>query len=586
MKSTFNICFYAKKDKQKGNGAYPLFARITVDGVASRFNTKLDVLPSIWDGKMGKATGRTSEASRINRMLDDINASLNTIYHEMQRRDNYVTAEKVKNEFLGHSESHETILSLFQKHNDDVKQLVGISKTIATYRKYEVTRRHLAGFIRSKYNVSDISIKEISPMFITDFELYLRTVCKCGYNTTAKFMQFFKRIIIIARNNGILVNDPFANYKIRLEKVDRGYLTEDEIIADKQKAYEQAMLNRKQQDKIQSLQDFGFTGDDETEEPQAEIDLMPEEDAKPQRGGGASYSANAYRDINRQLSTFYETPAVDEEKEDLKRQVAELTDRLQQQQNATPTADDQMALLEKSYELAAKYMNGQDGERGQITQIPTAGQNGGGIGTPAIPVQAIRETTVSGLQQPMSDADFIRAYSQPRNYGFNTAVGTGYAMGRNTIAACIHQDQTLTDGQAVKLRLLEPMQAGNIVVPKNTLVAGTAKVQGERLDILVSSIEYAGNIIPVELAVFDTDGQKGLSVPSSMEQEAFNEAMANIGSGLGTSISFARSAGQQVAMDVTRGLLQGTSGYLAKKFRTVKVKLKAGYKVMLYAKQQ
>ena len=66
-------------------------------------------------------------------------------------------------------------------------------------------------------------------MFITDFELYLRTACKCGYNTTAKFMQFFKRIIIIARNNGILVGDPFASYKIRLEKVDRGYLTEDEI---------------------------------------------------------------------------------------------------------------------------------------------------------------------------------------------------------------------------------------------------------------------------------------------------------------------------------------------------------------------
>ena len=358
---------------------------------------------------------------------------------------------------------------------------------------------------------------------------------------------------------------------------------EDGIIADKQKAYEQAMLNRKQQDKIQSLQDFGFMGDDETEEPQAEIDLMPEEDALPQRGGGASYSANAYRDINRQLSTFYETPAVDEEKEDLKRQVAELTDRLQQQQNATPTADDQMALLEKSYELAAKYMN-DGGQYGQTAQVPVAGTV---TQMPqAQPVQAIRETTVSGLQQPMSDADFIRAYSQPRNYGFNTAVGTGYAMGKNTVAACIHQDQTLMDGQAVKLRLLEPVQAGNIVVPKNTLVAGTAKVQGERLDILVSSIEYAGNIIPVELAVFDTDGQKGLSVPSSMEQEAFNEAMANIGSGLGTSISFARSAGQQVAMDVTRGLLQGTSGYLAKKFRTVKVKLKAGYKVMLYAKQQ
>ena len=354
---------------------------------------------------------------------------------------------------------------------------------------------------------------------------------------------------------------------------------EDGIIADKQKAYEQAVISRKQQDKIQSLQDFGFTLDDDTEEPQEEINLMPEEDPKPQRGGGTSSRA-AYRDINRQLSTFYETPPVDEDKEELKRQVAELTEKLERQREATPTADEQMALLEKSYELAAKYAGGDR----QAVQVPVVGDIE--KKPEAVSVQAVRENAVSGLQQPMSDADFIRAYSQPRNYGFNTAVGTGYAMGRNTIAACIHQDQTLTDGQAVKLRLLEPMQAGNIVIPKNTLVAGTAKVQGERLDILVSSIEYAGNIIPVELAVFDTDGQKGLTVPSSMEQEAFNEAMANIGSGLGTSISFTQNAGQHVAMDVTRGLMQGASGYLAKKFRTVKVKLKAGYRVMLYAKQQ
>ena len=353
---------------------------------------------------------------------------------------------------------------------------------------------------------------------------------------------------------------------------------EDGIIADKQTAYEQAVVSRKRQDRIQSLQDFGFTPDGEAEGRQGNAEAMPEDDPQPARGGGAS-SATAYRNINRQLSTFYEPPAADEEKEELKRQVVELTERLQRQQTATPTADDQLALLEKSYELAAKYAGG-----GQAAQVSVTG----GIEKKpdAVSVRAVHENTVSGLSQPMSDADFIRAYSQPRNYGFNTAVGTGYAAGRNTIAACIHQDQTLIDGQSVKLRLLEPMQAGNIIVPRNTVLSGAAKVQGERLDITVSSIEHAGNIIPVELAVFDTDGQKGLSVPSSMEQEAFNEAMANIGSGLGTSISFTQNAGQQVAMDVTRGLMQGASGYLAKKFRTVKVKLKAGYKVMLYAKQQ
>lgn len=368
----------------------------------------------------------------------------------------------------------------------------------------------------------------------------------------------------------------------------------DGIIADKQKAYEAEQMNRKQQDKIRSLEDFGFTlGDDEAGQQSVNL-IAEEEDPQPSRGGGSSYrggsssigySTNAYRNINEQLGSFYEQPKEDAEKEELKKQVAELSAQLENRTNPSTELGDQMAMLEKSYELAAKYMNngqqpGQSGGMAQVTPTAPITQK-----PQVAAVQALRENTVSGLQQPMSDAEFIRAYSQNRNYGFNTAVGSGYAIGKNTIAACIHQDQTLTDGQTVKLRLLEPLQAGNIVVPKNTLVSAVAKVQGERLDVMVSSIEFAGNIIPVELAVFDSDGQKGLSVPSSMEQEAFNEAMANIGSGLGTSISFAQSAGQQVAMDVTRGLLQGTSGYLAKKFRTVKVHLKAGYKVMLYAKQ-
>ena len=362
----------------------------------------------------------------------------------------------------------------------------------------------------------------------------------------------------------------------------------DGIIGDKRKAYEQAQAERRQAEKVRSLEDFAFSEESDADGVEMELpDSEPERD--PFRdysgNGGGRSSVAAYRDINRKLGSFYEEPKVDGEKEELKRHVEELTAKLEERERQAGGIDDQVALMEKSYELAAKYM-GQNGQDGATVQAPATGQGGNGLGQPAVAVQAARERTVSGLRQPLSDAEFMRRYSQPRNYGFNTAVGSGYALGKNTIAACIHQDQTLTDGQAVKLRLLEPMQAGNIVVPKNTLVAGTAKVQGERLDILVSSIEYAGNIIPVELAVFDTDGQKGLSVPSSMEQEAFNEAMANIGSGLGTSISFAQSAGQQVAMDVTRGLLQGTSGYLAKKFRTVKVKLKAGYKVMLYAKQQ
>ena len=356
----------------------------------------------------------------------------------------------------------------------------------------------------------------------------------------------------------------------------------DGIIGDKRKAYEQAQAEKQQAEKVRSLEDFAFS--EESDMDGVEMELP---DSEPERepfrdysgNGGGRSSVAAYRDINRKLGSFYEEPKVDEEKEELKRQVEELTAKLEERERQAGGIDDQVALMEKSYELAAKYM-GQNGKDG------AAVQNDNSPRQPAVAVQVARERTVSGLQQPLSDAEFMRRYSQPRNYGFNTAVGSGYTMGKNTIRACIHGDQTIMDGQTVKLRLLEPLQAGNLVIPQNTLVAGTGKVQGERLDIVVSSIEYRGNLLPVELAVYDSDGQKGLSVPSSLEQEAAKEAMANIGGGLGTSISFARSAGQQVAMDITRGLMQGGSQYLAKKFRTVKVHLKAGYELMLYAKQQ
>ena len=357
----------------------------------------------------------------------------------------------------------------------------------------------------------------------------------------------------------------------------------DGIIGDKRKAYEQAQAERRQAEKVRSLEDFAFSGESdadgvEMELPDSEPEREPFRDYSD-NGGGSRSSVTAYRDINRQLGSFYEEPKVDGEKEELKRQVEELTAKLEERERQAGGIDDQVALMEKSYELAAKYM-GQNGKDG------AAVQNDNSPRQPAVAVQVARERTVSGLQQPLSDAEFMRRYSQPRNYGFNTAVGSGYTMGKNTIRACIHGDQTIMDGQTVKLRLLEPLQAGNLVIPQNTLVAGTGKVQGERLDIVVSSIEYRGNLLPVELAVYDSDGQKGLSVPSSLEQEAAKEAMANIGGGLGTSISFARSAGQQVAMDITRELMQGGSQYLAKKFRTVKVHLKAGYELMLYAKQQ
>ncbi len=173
-----------------------------------------------------------------------------------------------------------------------------------------------------------------------------------------------------------------------------------------------------------------------------------------------------------------------------------------------------------------------------------------------------------------------------RQHGFNTPIGTGYELGANTIRACIHEEQTLTDGQRVKLRLLEALRAGSVTLPAGHVISGVTRLQKDRLEILINSVEYKGNIIPVAMTVYDTDGSSGIYCPGSEELNAMKEATANIGSSLGSSISFASSAGQQIAMDVTRGIITGGSQYLSKKLRVVKVTLKENYQVLLLPKKK
>ena len=367
------------------------------------------------------------------------------------------------------------------------------------------------------------------------------------------------------------------------------------IIADKRTAYEQARLEEKQKERRAQMNDLAalFSDkEDEAETKTEEFDLLNPTPQQPARSYGSSprqpirSSAAAYEDINRTLGNFYETPKDDPEKEELRERIGELEAMMAQQAEPSgSTLDDQVALLEKSYELAAKYM---PAGQGGTAQQPTATEkeedkktvrNGKAV---AQPVGQVEERVVSALAQPMTDSEFITAQTAERNFGFHTAIGSATATGRNTIPACVHGNQTITDGQAVRLRLLEPMQVAGVRIPRNTLVVGAARVQGERLGIDITSLEYRGTIIPVELVVYDSDAQEGIFIPNSMEVSAAKEVAANMGSSLGSSINISTDAGAQLASDLGKGLIQGTSQYIAKKMRTVKVHLKAGYKVMLY----
>lgn len=365
------------------------------------------------------------------------------------------------------------------------------------------------------------------------------------------------------------------------------------IIGDKKKAYELARLEDRQENRNRQLQDLASLFERENDSlpvsPNENYDLLPVE---PQGGtGGTSTvksSATAYQNINRTLGRFYEEPQKDSEKEELLRRIEELEAQQSARENGTPTLDDQMALMEKSYQLAAKYMP-EDGKGGKKTEDEGRARaeqkrNGSLVNGKAVveAVSQVEHDVVTALPQPMSHAEFLAACSAERNFGFHTAVGTEAVSEKNTISACVHGNQTVMDGQSVRLRLLEAVEVADMVMPRNTVVTGAAKVQGERLEVRITSLEYGGMIMPVELAVFDSDGQEGVFIPNSMEVSAAKEVAANMGNSLGSSINISTDAGAQLASDLGKGIIQGTSQYIAKKIRAVKVHLKSGYKVMLY----
>ena len=308
---------------------------------------------------------------------------------------------------------------------------------------------------------------------------------------------------------------------------------ETRMEGNKVSAYERDALakkERKRKDTFQEMSElFNRKRNDTLRVAQGgvNVELPSEPEAMTPRSPVRS-STEAYRNMNRSLHTIHEPRDHPQDKE-LLRRIESLEKRQsgEHPDGGGQSLEEKMALMEKSYELAARY-NGK------------------------------------------------------RNTGFHTPVGKTLSSDRNTIAACVHGTQTVSDGQALRLRLLEPMAVDDRLIPKGTLLTGSTRIQGERLDVLVETVEYKGAVIPVELEVYDADGGQGILVPNSLEYDAVREIAANMGTSMGSSINISTDAGAQIASDVGKGVIQGVSQYVTKRMRTVKITLKAGHRLLLH----
>ena len=333
-------------------------------------------------------------------------------------------------------------------------------------------------------------------------------------------------------------------------------------VGDKRKAAEQLRSEEQQQRRMMTLGDNSFSLLDDG--------LKPAEEPAP-ADNPALRAAEANRAMQRQVQGFYAAPPRNAEVEALKEQVAVL----QSQLDAGRRQPDPLALAEEQYKLAQKYLGG-----------------GTAVDEEAGPTKQRRNSRLS-VMRPVREGEVEASTLDPRadftverNLGFLTAAGGITHADIPTVRACVAATQVIRAGSTVRLRLLEPVRIDGTVIPRNTPVYGTATISGMRLQLVVSSVEYGGQIFAVEASAYDLDGQPGLNVPNSRERTALKEALASVGQTAGTSVNVTRSAGQQVLSTVAQGGLQASSRYIAEKLREVKITLKANHQLLLISKEQ
>jgi len=256
MRSTFKVLFYLKKNSLKPDGKAPVMGRITVNGEIAQFSCKLNIKPELWDTGANRAAGKSLEAQKINQKLDNIRTQIGKQYQSICDKDNYVSAEKVKNAYLGFGDEYRTLLSIADEFYETYKRRIGKDRTMSSYRQMIINRGRIESFLRDNYHVQDISIKEIEPQFVQDYYTYLLEERHLSGNTIQSSIVKLKQIMFIAQRKGYVQVNPFAAFRFKVQTRDRGYLSEDEL-----RRFMTVELNRYKQRQIRDIFVFcAFTG--------------------------------------------------------------------------------------------------------------------------------------------------------------------------------------------------------------------------------------------------------------------------------------------------------------------------------------
>lgn len=237
MQNLLSVIFYVRKSKNKTTTHATVYLRITYNGKRVELSTMRKVPLAKWNTKANRVSGTSVEAKQINRNLDIIKNRIYEIYQKLLDNDEGISISRIKEEYLGNHSKHKSIIEMFEEHNMRMDKLIGKDYSFRTFQRYKTTKKHLVAFITLNYKMKDYEVKNIDVKFINAFIYYLKTELDLSHNSALKYLSYLKKIIRIAYANGWVEKDPFYNFKLKVQVIDREFLTKEEIIKIMEKEF-------------------------------------------------------------------------------------------------------------------------------------------------------------------------------------------------------------------------------------------------------------------------------------------------------------------------------------------------------------
>lgn len=228
MRSTFRVLFYTKNQAIK-NGRVPVMGRITVNGTTASFSCKRDVPLALWDAKGNCAKGKSEEARRLNRELENIKAQIGKHYQYLSDHDSFLTAKKVYDRYNGFGEEIHSLMEIFNIQIRDYKRQIGKTKAQSTYRGLVDEYKCLSCYLKDKLGTEDIPLMSLDMDFIKNYYSWMLSVRGLAKSTAFERVNTLKWLMYLAMDEGWIHKHPFKKFVCKPEYKKRPFLSEEDL---------------------------------------------------------------------------------------------------------------------------------------------------------------------------------------------------------------------------------------------------------------------------------------------------------------------------------------------------------------------